>query len=157
MDSSIVAVPGNGYKPLIQVEFKKEIKRVVAEAEKYKAVDDAKKKVEAPNQLENFCHQGKNVANKQLGDKMSADDNVAIEKAAGESLSGLTRTRTHRMLRLRIDEGDDFNWRIVAKAYQHAGAAGGMFSSFPMARPIVVSDDHSSGISEKSPSFVEVD
>ena len=52
---------------------KEEIERVVAEAEKYKAEDDAQKeKVEARNRLENFCCQVKNMASEQLGDKMSA-------------------------------------------------------------------------------------
>ena len=50
----------------------KEIERVVAEAAKCKAEDDAQKeKVEARNRLENFC-QVKNMASEQLGDKMSA-------------------------------------------------------------------------------------
>ena len=75
---------------------------MVAEAEKYKAEDDAQKeKVEARNQLENFCYQVKNMASEQLGDKMSADDKAAIEKASKDGLSGLTHTRTRRRLRPR--------------------------------------------------------
>ena len=41
------------------------MERVVAEAAKNKAVDDAKKTVEALNQLENFCYQVKNMASEQ--------------------------------------------------------------------------------------------
>ena len=61
---------------------KEEIERMVPEAEKYKAEDDAQKeKVEARNQLENFC-QVKNMASEQLGDTMSAEDKAAVEKAS---------------------------------------------------------------------------
>ena len=74
--------------------------RMVAEAEKYKAVDDPQKEnVEAQNQLENFCYQVKSMAGEQLGDKMSADDKAAIEESSKEGLGGLTRTRTRRRRR----------------------------------------------------------
>ena len=65
-----------------------------AEAEKYKAEDGVQEKVEARNQLENFCHV-KNMAEEQLGE-MSADNIAAIEKASKDGLSSLTRTRTRR-------------------------------------------------------------
>ena len=51
---------------------KEEIDRMVAEAEKFKAEDDAQKeRVEARNQLENFCYQVKNMVGEQLGDKIA--------------------------------------------------------------------------------------
>ena len=69
---------------------KEEIERMVAEAEKYKAEDDAQKeKIEARNGLENFCYQVKNMAGEQLGDKMIADDKATIEKASKDGLEWL--------------------------------------------------------------------
>ena len=63
-----------------------EIEWIVAEAEKYKADDDAQKeKVKERNQLENLCYQVKNTANEQLGDTMSAEDKAAIENVEGRS------------------------------------------------------------------------
>ena len=61
---------------------KEETELMVAEADKYKAEDDTQKKVEARNRLENFCCQVKNMVGEQLGDKMSAEDKAAIEKAS---------------------------------------------------------------------------
>ena len=49
--------------------IKEEIERIDTDGEKYKAEDDVQKeKVEARNQLENFCHV-KNVAGVQLGER----------------------------------------------------------------------------------------
>ena len=67
-----------------------EIDRMVAEAEKFKPEDDAQKeRVEARNQLENFCYHVKNMVGEQLGDKIGADDKAAIEKVAKEGLEWL--------------------------------------------------------------------
>ena len=67
-----------------------EIERMDAEAEKYKAEDDAQKeKVETQNRLENFCCNVKNMAGEQLGDKMSADDKATIENATEDGLEWL--------------------------------------------------------------------
>ena len=77
--------------------LRKKTERMVAEADKYKAEDDAQKgRIEARNGLENFCYQFKNVAGEQLSDKLSADDKAAIEKASKEGSSGSTRSRTRR-------------------------------------------------------------
>ena len=80
--------------------LRKKTERMVAEADKYKAEDDAQKgRIEARNGLENFCYQFKNVAGEQLSDKLSADDKAAIEKASKEGSSGSTSSRTRRTRR----------------------------------------------------------
>ena len=72
-----------------------EIEKMVQEAEKFKAEDDAQKeRVEARNQLENFCYQVKNMVGVQLMDKIGADDKAAIEKVAKDGLEWLERTRS---------------------------------------------------------------
>ena len=69
---------------------KEEIDRMVAEAEKFKAEDDAQKeRVEARNQLENFCYQVKNMVGEQLGDKIGVDDKAAVEIVATDGLERL--------------------------------------------------------------------
>ena len=142
-----------------------EIERMVAEAERNKAEDDAQKeKIEARNQLENFCYQVKNMAGEQLGDKMSAEDKAAIEKASKDGLEWLDAhpDASKAEIEGKMKEVEGVIQPIVAKAYQQAGAAGGMpggmpggfpggTSGFPGAAP-------SGGSSEKKgPSIEEVD
>merc|ERR1719166_833686 len=58
-----------------------EIDRMVEEAEKYKAEDEANKsKIEAKNGLENYCYSLKNTLQEEkLKDKFEADDKSKIE------------------------------------------------------------------------------
>ena len=64
---------------------------------KFKAEDDAQKeRVDARDQLENFCSRVKNVVGEQLEDKTGADDKAAVAKVAADVLSGLTCTRQRR-------------------------------------------------------------
>merc|ERR1712054_608286 len=60
---------------------KEDIEKMVQDAEKFKAEDDAMKaKVEAKNGLESYCHQIKNTLNEeQLKDKFTDDDKKVIE------------------------------------------------------------------------------
>ena len=65
-----------------------EIERLVKEAEKYKAEDDAvKKKIEAKNGLENFCFQIKNtLTEEKMKDAFEEDDKKTIEELSAEGL-----------------------------------------------------------------------
>ena len=70
---------------------------MVVEAEKYKAEDDAQKeKIEARNQLENFCCQVKNEAGEQFVFRLSSDEKQAFEKCSDETRRG---ERQHRQKR----------------------------------------------------------
>jgi len=68
-----------------------EIERMVQEAEKYKAEDDANKnRVEAKNALENYCYSLKgSISSDEVKDKIPADDKEKLEKAIDESISWL--------------------------------------------------------------------
>merc|ERR1712118_308037 len=57
-----------------------EIERMVQEAEKYKAEDEANRlRVEAKNSLENYCYSMKStVADEKLASKLSDDDKATV-------------------------------------------------------------------------------
>merc|ERR1712115_21608 len=68
-----------------------EIERMVAEAEKYKAEDDANKnRIESKNGLENYCYSLKSsISSDEVKDKIPADDKVALESAIEETIQWL--------------------------------------------------------------------
>jgi L1 cell adhesion molecule like protein len=102
-----------------------EIDRMVNEAEKYAAEDEAnKKKIEAKNGLENYCYSMRNTLQEEkLQDKFEGDDKDKIEKAVQEALDWLDRNQ--------MAECDEFEAKqkeiegvvnpIMMKVYQSAG------------------------------------
>merc|ERR1712043_111775 len=66
-----------------------EIERMVEEAEKYKAEDDANKnRVESKNQLENYCYSLKtSISSDEVKDKIPADDKTKLDAAIDETIS----------------------------------------------------------------------
>merc|ERR1711945_75947 len=101
-----------------------EIDRMVQEAEKYKAEDEANKvKIEAKNGLENYCFQMRNTLS---DDKFKAGDKEKIEKAVQDALDWLDKNQ--------MAEKDEFEAKqkevegivnpIMMKVYQAAGGAG---------------------------------
>merc|ERR1711959_872067 len=107
-----------------------EIDRMVAEAEKFKAEDEANKsKIEAKNGLENYCFALRNsLQEEKLEDKFEGDDKDKIEKAVQETLDWLDKNQ--------LAEKDEFEGKqkelegivnpIMMKVYQAAGGGGGM-------------------------------
>merc|ERR1712087_949835 len=107
-----------------------EIDRMVNEAEKYAAEDQAnKEKIEAKNGLENYCYSLRNTLQEEkLKDKFEGDDKANIEKAVEDALSWLERNQ--------MAEKDEFESKqkevegivnpIMMKVYQAAGGGGGM-------------------------------
>jgi len=108
-----------------------DIDRMVCEAEKYKAEDDAHKtKIEAKNGLENYCFQMRNsLEEEKLKDKFEAGDKEKIEEAVKGALDWLEKNQ--------MAEKDEFDAKqkeveavanpIMMKVYQaSAGGAGGM-------------------------------
>merc|ERR1712007_22336 len=73
-----------------------EIERMVEEAEKYKAEDDANKnRVEAKNGLENYCYSLKSsIEGDEVKDKIPEDDKAAILNAINETTSWLDANQT---------------------------------------------------------------
>merc|ERR1711924_535801 len=72
-----------------------EIDRMVSEAEKYRAEDEAnKQKVEAKNGFENYCFTMRNTLNEEkLKDKFEDGDKEKIEKAVQEALDWLDKNQ----------------------------------------------------------------
>merc|ERR1711959_797803 len=68
-----------------------DIERMVAEAEKYAAEDDAmKEKIEAKNALENYAYSMRNSVNdEKMAGKLEAADKETIEKAVSETTDWL--------------------------------------------------------------------
>merc|ERR1712125_184043 len=107
-----------------------DIDRMVQEAEKYRAEDDAnKQKVEAKNRLENYCFTMRNsLQEEKLQDKFEAGDKDKIEKAVQDTLDWLDKNQ--------LAEKDEFEAKqkelegvvnpIMMKVYQAAGGGGGM-------------------------------
>merc|ERR1712078_939143 len=109
-----------------------EIDRMVQEAEKFRAEDEAQKvKIEAKSGLENYCFTMRNtLAEEKLQDKFEAGDKEKIEKAVQEALDWLDKNQ--------LAEKDEFEAKqkelegvvnpIMMKVYQAAGGApeGGM-------------------------------
>jgi L1 cell adhesion molecule like protein len=73
-----------------------DIERMVKEAEKYAAEDDAmKEKIEAKNQLENYAYSMRNSINdEKLKDKLEAEDKETIDKAVTETTAWLDANQT---------------------------------------------------------------
>merc|ERR1719301_196449 len=105
-----------------------DIDRMVSEAEKYAAEDEAnKKKIEAKNGLENYCFSMRNTMQEEkLKDKFEGDDKDKIDKALTETLDWLERNQ--------MAETDEFEAKqkelegvvnpIMMKVYQSAGGGG---------------------------------
>ena len=68
-----------------------DIERMVAEAERYKAEDDANKnRVEAKNGLENYCYSLKSsIGSEEVKDKIPADDKAKLEAAIDDAIKFL--------------------------------------------------------------------
>jgi L1 cell adhesion molecule like protein len=106
-----------------------EIDRMVQEAEKFKAEDEANKaKIEAKNGLENYCFSMRNTLQEEkLKDKFEGDDKENIEKAVQEALDWLDKNQ--------LAEKDEFEAKqkeleaivnpIMMKVYQAAGGGAG--------------------------------
>merc|ERR1711904_300202 len=106
-----------------------EIDRMVQEAEKYRAEDEAQKvKIEAKNGLENYCSTMRNTLQEEkLKDKFEGDDKDKIEKAVQEALDWLDKNQ--------LAEKDEFEAKqkelegvvnpIMMKVYQAAGGGSG--------------------------------
>merc|ERR1712178_82329 len=107
-----------------------EIDRMVQEAEKYRAEDEAQKvKIEAKNGLENYCFTMCNTLQEEkLKDKFEAGDKEKIEAAVQEALDWLDKNQ--------LAEKDEFEAKqkelegvvnpIMMKVYQAAGGGGEM-------------------------------
>merc|ERR1712183_287492 len=117
-----------------------EIDRMVQEAEKYRAEDEAAKvKIEAKNSLENYCFTMRNTLNEEkLKEKFESGDKEKIEQAVQETLDWLDKNQ--------LAEKDEFEAKqkelegvvnpIMMKVYSAAGGApDGMPGGMPGGAP----------------------
>jgi len=112
-----------------------EIERLVGEAEKFKAQDEAnREKVEAKNGLENYSYQVRNsIRDEKLAGKVSDEDKATLEKAVEETIAWLDANQ--------LAEKEEFADRqksleeivnpIMQKAYSAAGGAPGAAPGAP--------------------------
>jgi len=113
-----------------------DIQRMVKEAEEQAEADkEARQKVEARNQLENYVYQIRNLVNdeEKVGDKISADDKATVEAAIKEKLEWLEENTTADK-----DEYDEQYKElekvvqpIFSKFYSAGGAPGGAAEDMP--------------------------
>merc|ERR1712188_161323 len=109
-----------------------EIERMVEEAEKYKAEDDANKnRVEAKNGLENYCYSLKSsIGSDEVKDKIPADDKAKLDSAIEETISWLDANVSAEK-----EEYEEKQKALEAIAnpilQSMAGAAGGMPGGIP--------------------------
>jgi L1 cell adhesion molecule like protein len=125
----------SGNKKDITIKYNKgrlsesEIKKVVEDAERYRAEDDkVKKRVEAKNELESYAYSVKNSLNDtNISSKLSSDDKAALETAVKETVDWLDRNQSAEI--------DEFKWHkeqlekkvnpIMTKLYQGSSGGGG--------------------------------
>ncbi|KAL0397160.1 UNVERIFIED_CONTAM: Heat shock protein [Sesamum calycinum] len=109
---------------------KDEIERMVQEAERYKAEDEAvKKKVEAKNALENYAYNMRNtIKDEKIASKLSSSDKEKIEKAIDEAIEWLERNQLAEVDELedKLKDLENLCNPIISKMYQGAGGDGPM-------------------------------
>jgi heat shock 70kDa protein 1/2/6/8 len=107
---------------------KEEIEKMVQDAEKFKAEDEAtKKKIEAKNAFENYCFQMKNTLNEEkLKAAFTDDDRKVIEETSAEGLQwieGNTDAEADVIEGKQKELEAKFN-PIMMRVYQATGGAG---------------------------------
>lgn len=114
---------------------KEEVERMVADAEKFKAEDDAQKaRVDAKNGLEGYVFNLRNTLNDEnIGGKLSPQDKEAIQKVVDSTIAWMDSN--HQVLEKEAYEKKQKEVEavvnpIMTKMYQQAGAAGGMPPGF---------------------------
>jgi L1 cell adhesion molecule like protein len=118
---------------------KEDIEKMVHEAEKFKAQDEAVKgKIEAKNGLENYCFQMKNTLNEEkLKDKFTEDDKKVIEDLSAQGLQYVNNagdSATAEEFAAKQKELEGKYQPIIMRVYQAAGGApGGMPGGMPNA------------------------
>merc|ERR1719218_554856 len=107
---------------------KEEIEKMVQDAEKFKAEDEAvKAKIEAKNGFENYCFQMKNTLNEEkLKEHFTAEDKTTIETTANEGLQWLESNADADadVLKGKQKELEEKFNPIMMRVYQATGGAG---------------------------------
>ncbi|KAH7624528.1 hypothetical protein Ndes2526B_g00732 [Nannochloris sp. 'desiccata'] len=138
---------------------KDEIERMVQEAEKYAVEDEeAKKKIEARNALENLAYSTRNTIKEgSVAEKLSAEDKESIEKAVDKAIEWLDHNQLAELDEIEHEKSEleSVVNPIITKLYQGEGGAGmpgGMPGGMPDMGSAPTQDGGSSG-----PKIEEVD
>jgi len=134
----------SGNKKDITIKYNKgrlseaEIKKIVEDAEKYRAEDEkVKLKVEARNELETYTYSVKNSLNDtNISSKLSPEDKEAIEKAVKETLAWIDQNQTAETEEFKFEKEklEKIVNPIMTKLYQ-AGGGPGAPGGFPGGAP----------------------
>ncbi|KAK6874659.1 Heat shock protein SSA1 [Candida tropicalis] len=119
---------------------KKEIEKMVSEAEKFKEEDEKEaSRVQAKNQLESYAYSLKNtIGEGELKDKISADDKEKLTKTIDETISWLdaSQAASTEEYEDKRKELESVANPIISSAYGAAGGApGGAAGGFPGGAP----------------------
>ncbi|WBW74499.1 Hsp70 family heat shock protein Ssa1 [Schizosaccharomyces osmophilus] len=118
---------------------KEEIDRMVADAEKYKAEDEAEtSRIQAKNHLESYAYSLRNsMDDPNLKDKVEASDKESIDKAVKETIEWLDSNTTAAKdeYESKQKELEGVANPIMAKVYQAGGAPGGAPGAAPGGPP----------------------
>merc|ERR1712087_1068498 len=108
-----------------------EIERMVQEAEKYKAEDDANKnRIEAKNCLENYCYSLKSsIEGEEVKDKIPEDDKKALLDAINDTTTWLDANQTAE--KEEFEEKQKALEGIAMPILQKMAGAGGMGGGMP--------------------------
>ncbi|KAF8819647.1 chaperonin protein BiP [Cardiosporidium cionae] len=111
-----------------------DIDRMVSEAEKYRAEDEAhRSRIEARNALENYCYQMKNsISDEKIKEKMSTSDRETAENAIKEALEWIDKNQLAEKeeFESKLKEVEGVCSPIITKVYSQGGAEGAP-TSFP--------------------------
>jgi L1 cell adhesion molecule like protein len=108
-----------------------EIERMVAEAERYKAEDDANKnRIEAKNGLENYCYSLKSsISSEEVKDKIDPDDKQKLESAIDDATKWLDANLSAE--KEEFEEKQKALESIAMPILQKMAGAGGMPGGMP--------------------------
>ncbi|KAL1746342.1 heat shock protein HSS1 [Schizophyllum fasciatum] len=137
---------------------KEEIERMVSDAEKYKAEDEAAaNRIQAKNALESYSYNLRNtLTEEKVAEKLEADDKAKLETAINETISWLDNSQeaSEEEYKDRQKELESVANPIMQKLY---GAAGGAPGGFPGGAPGGFPGGAPGGAHEEGPSVEEVD
>jgi len=109
---------------------KEEIERMVSDAEKFAAEDEAARDtINARNGLENYVYSMRNsIEDEKFKDKLDADDKTKIEEAVKEAIQWLDKhaESTKEEYEAKQKEVEKVCMPIITKLYQAAGGSGAM-------------------------------
>merc|ERR1712029_284746 len=109
-----------------------EIERMVSEAEKYKAEDDANRnRIESKNGLENYCYSLKgSISGDEVAAKMDAADKTALESKIEETIKWLDSNQTAEKEEYE-EKQKELEGIAMPILQKMGGAAGGMPGGMP--------------------------